>query len=188
LEYPAELRGKIAFRSDRFGGDHILVMDPDGSNLALLTDTWTYDAAQARKALSRDGYFLVYQGQGKHGVDLFLYDRLYDVQKQLTYVGQGVCYDAAWSPDDNHIVFVSNQDGDDEVYVVTRDRGSVRQLTHNGWEWDKHPSYSPDGGRIVYCSNALSGQMQIWIMNADGGEGRNISNNVYNDWDPVWIR
>jgi len=187
-EFPAEIRGKIVLRSDQLGGDDILVMDPDGGNLALLTDTWAYEAAQGQKALSRDGRLLVYQGQGRHGVDLFLHDGLYDVRRQLTHVGEGICYDAAWSPDNMHVVFASDQDGDDEIFVVTRDGGPVRQLTHNSWEWDKHPSYSPDGGRIVYCSNASTGRMQIWTMNADGSDKHNISNNLYNNWDPVWIK
>ena len=193
-EFPRGVRGKIAFRSDRFGGQHILVMDPDGSNVALLTDPWVYEAALAQEPLSPDGRFLVYQGEGRHGVDLFLHDLLHGVHGQLTYVGMGFCYDAAWSPDNMHIVFASNQEGDDEIYVVTRDGGPTRQLTHNSWEWDKHPRYSPQGGRIVYSSNAVTSHMQIWVMNADGSGKHNISSglgqsgNSHHDWDPVWIK
>jgi len=127
---PAVLVGKIAFHSDRFGGDHILVMDPDGSNVALLTNRWVYEATAEREALSPDGHYLVYQERGRHGLDLFLHDLRYGIATQLTYVGTGAAYDPAWSPDNYHIVFASNQEGDDEIFVVTRD-GPVRQLTHN---------------------------------------------------------
>jgi hypothetical protein len=187
-DFPSEVKDKIAFRSDRFGAEHILVMDPDGSDVAMLTDPWVYEAALAKEPVSPNGQFLVYQRQGQRGLDLFLLDLLSSVHGQLTHVGTGICYDAAWSPDNNHIAFASNQEGDDEIFVVTIDGGPVRQLTHNGWEWDKHPSYSPDGGRIVYCSNALTDHMQIWVMNADGNEKRNISSNIHDDWDPVWIK
>ena len=64
------------------------------------------------------------------------------------------------------------------------------RLTQNDWQWDKHPSYSPDSRQIVFFSNKENedGRMQIWIMDANGGRPRNISNNPYNDWDPVWIK
>ena len=129
----------------------------------------------------------MYQGRGGHGQDLFLYDSRYGVTTQLTYVGCGVAYDPAWSPDNDHIGFASNQEGDDEIFAVTRD-GLARQLTHNNWEWDKHPSYSPDGRYIAYWSNAGAGRRQIWVMNADGSGKHNINNSAFNDWDPVWIK
>ena len=51
-------------------------------------------------------------------------------------------------------------------------------------------AFSPDGRQIVFYSNRENedGRMQIWIMDADGSWPQNISNNPYNDWDPVWIK
>ena len=62
-----------------------------------------------------------------------------------------------------------------------------RQLTANNWEWDKHPTWSPDGSEIAFFSNR-SGMRQIWVMGSDGSGQRNISSNIYDDWDPVWIK
>jgi Tol biopolymer transport system component len=63
-----------------------------------------------------------------------------------------------------------------------------RQLTDYK-QYDKHPSWSPDGTQIVYWSGPEGGPRQIWVMNAaDGRNKRNISNNDYNDWDPIWIK
>jgi TolB protein len=61
------------------------------------------------------------------------------------------------------------------------------QLTHNSWQWDKFPSWSPDGTRIVFYSNR-DGPAQIYVMDADGSNQRNISNNPYHDKNPVWIQ
>ncbi|MEA3459873.1 MAG: hypothetical protein U9R11_04270 [Chloroflexota bacterium] len=184
---PDVLKGKIAFKSDRYGGERIYIMDPDGSHVALLTDSWAYEVMAELESKSQDGRFLVYQDKGPHGLDLFLHDLLYDTVTPLTRVGMGDCYDAAWSPDNYHIAFASNQEGDDEIFIVPRE-GGVTQLTKNKWEWDKHPSYSPDGERIVYYSNAGTGHDQIWVMDADGSGKYNISNNQYNEWDPIWIK
>ena len=52
----------------------------------------------------------------------------------------------------------------------------------------KTPVWSPDGQQIIWWSNRESGRKQIWIMNADGSQQRNLSRNDYNDWDPVWFR
>ena len=65
-----------------------------------------------------------------------------------------------------------------------------------------HPSpdaclrcFLEDGGTILAVGPGLptaaqmeTGRRRIWVMNADGSERRNVSKNLYNDWDPVWIR
>jgi Tol biopolymer transport system component len=48
------------------------------------------------------------------------------------------------------------------------------------------PAWSPDGGRIVFVSQA--GQSDdIWVMNADGTSARNLTANAW-QWDkhPSW--
>jgi len=190
---PAGLAGKIAFRSDRFGGAQVFVMDADGSNVALLTSSWPYEEALGREWVSPDGRHIVYQSsRGTRGLDLFLYDVDEGTRTRLTYVGTGVAYDPAWSPDGTRIAFVSNQQGPDQVFVVERVFGNPRtvQLTRNEWEWDKHPSYSPDGRYIVFYSNR-TGSNQLWVMNNDGTERLLLwipELAGYECWDPVWMK
>ena len=31
-------------------------------------------------------------------------------------------------------------------------------------------------------------QKQIWVMNLDGSGAHNLSQNQYNDWDPIWVK
>jgi Tol biopolymer transport system component len=96
-------------------------------------------------------------------------------------------YDPVWSDTGDHIAYVANHTGNDEIWVMRADGGEQRQLTFNNWEWDKHPTWSPDGSQLAFFSNR-SGQRQIWVMGSDGSSQRNLSNNVYDDWDPVWIK
>ena len=47
------------------------------------------------------------------------------------------------------------------------------------------PSYSPDGGQIVFESDR-SGRQQLYVMPAGGGEGRRISFGTGSYGTPVW--
>ena len=44
-----------------------------------------------------------------------------------------------------------------------------------------------DGAKIVFWSNR-TGNWQIWVMDADGGNLYSLSRTGFNDWDPVWIK
>ena len=57
----------------------------------------------------------------------------------------------AWSPDGRRIAFVSNRDGNDEIYVMNADGTAVTRLTMNPGE-DGGPIWSPDGKQILFVS------------------------------------
>lgn len=190
---PAVLLGKIGFRSNLFGKARVFVVDPDGSNLALLTNWWPYDAVFARQRTSPDGRHLVYQAQGREGLDLFLGPTAGGHPTQLTFVGRGKAFDAVWSPAGDAIAFASNQEGDDDIFVVQlgnpdAPHARTAKLTDkDDWESDKCPSYSPDGSQIVFFSNR-SGREQLWVMNADGSNPHQILQIEADCYDPVWFK
>jgi TolB protein len=187
------LSGKIAFQSNYFGKTRLFLVDPDGGNLALLVASWVYDVAIAGDRLSPDGRYYVKQGQGNNGLDLFVGPVGGGEAKRLTFVGQGKAWDWAWAPDGRHIAFTSNQEGDDDIFVVKiwTPEDPLPQTTKlavaGSWESDKHPSYSPDGSQIVFYSNR-SGRDQLWIMNADGSNPRQLLALDGDCWDPVWLK
>ena len=49
------------------------------------------------------------------------------------------------------MVFVSNRDGNREIYVMGSDGAGVKRVTENS-ERDDFPTWHPDGKRIVYVS------------------------------------
>ena len=64
------------------------------------------------------------------------------------------------------IAFVSDRDGDYEIFVMDADGSHVQQLTDNNKnDWD--PVWSPDGKRIAFDSNRY-GDYEIFVMDADG--------------------
>ena len=50
---------------------------------------------------------------------------------------------------------------------------------------DTCPAWSPDGSQIAFDSDR-DGNYEIYVMNADGSNPHNLSNNPANDEDPVW--
>lgn len=185
---PRQLRGMILFFSDRSGVQELYALNPNTGLVYSVTQQWPYALAQDDLGLAPDGRFraLVAPDSGRV-LQIQVYSLEYGSTRQITTYTK-TSYDPAWSPLGDQIVFVTTDPGNDEIYLVTPDGGQSRRLTHNTWEWDKHPSWSPDGQQIVFWSNRESGRRQLWIMNADGSGQRNLSNNEYNDWDPIWIR
>jgi tricorn protease len=58
---------------------------------------------------------------------------------------------AAWSPDGRHIVYLSDQSGEEELWLVAQDgRTPPEQLTRGGSAMRYNPTWSPDGSRIAF--------------------------------------
>ncbi len=57
---------------------------------------------------------------------------------------------ASWSPDGSRIAFISDQSGEEELYVVAQDgSGKPEQLTRGGKTMRYGPAWAPDGKRIA---------------------------------------
>jgi TolB protein len=79
-----------------------------------------------------------------------------------------------WSPDGKRILFVSNRDGDDELFVMDADGRNVKQLTRNRSS-DLTPQWSPDGRTIAFASDrARRNEHEIWTMRADGSRAKRL--------------
>jgi TolB protein len=191
-------RGWIAFKTVRDGGGSVYVMRPDGRSPRPVSDPENFVKLEEQEAYSPDGTRRVYnEGETGNKQSTPLYIWRYDLpptweRRRQLLDNSTINYQPVWSPQGNLIAFVSQKTGNDEIWVINADEReehpTPRRLTFNDWEWDKHPTWSPDGQYIVFWSNRETGRPQIWIMRADGSNPVNISRNEYNDWDPVWIK
>jgi Tol biopolymer transport system component len=184
---PAVFHGKILFKSNRDGGEAIFVMNPDGTGIGKLTDFWPYREALKTEIFDRSNRYLVFVRESPGGTQVFVRDNQYNVDVEVTHFGSGTSWDPVIEPGGWRIAFVSNEAGNDEIYVVNRDGSGLTRLTKNQWEWDRHPSWSPDGTEIVFWSNRTN-RRQLYIVSADGTNLRRISDGLADDWDPVWIK
>jgi Tol biopolymer transport system component len=81
----------------------------------------------------------------------------------------------AWSPDGSRVAYVSDRDGNWELYVADADGGRAQRLTTTPGVVELSPEWTPDGRRIVYVAQPLGARMQVWVMNADGSGARGLT-------------
>jgi Tol biopolymer transport system component/uncharacterized protein YjdB len=75
--------------------------------------------------------------------------------------------DPAFSPDGSRIAFVSQRDGNPEIYVMNADGRGAARIT-NDPQGDGRPAFSADGQSLVFHSSRTAGKQQIWSVNLDG--------------------
>src|SRR5882762_4028402 len=80
--------------------------------------------------------------------------------------------DPAFSPDGSRIAYVSQRDGNAEIYVMNADGTGAARVT-NDPQPDGRPAFTPDGQAIVFHSSraappAPAGKQQIWTVSLDG--------------------
>ncbi|MGC1120749.1 MAG: hypothetical protein WBA22_06610 [Candidatus Methanofastidiosia archaeon] len=90
----------------------------------------------------------------------------------------------SWSPDGEKILFVSDREGNFDIYVMNADGSSPQNLTRNS-AWDSEPAWSPDGAKIVFASDR-DGNHEIYSMNRDGTAVKRLTHNALYDSRPAW--
>ena len=80
------------------------------------------------------------------------------------------------SPDGSQIAYLSNRDGNQEVYVMNVDGSNNTRLTSNRVEeWG--PAWSPDGSKVYFSSQNVHGFYDIYKVNKDGTSIEKILSN-----------
>ena len=125
--------------------------------------------------------------------------------KQLTNAPGSYNAEATITRDGKHIVFTSTRNGDLDIYTMDADGSNVKQLTHE-LGYDGGPFWSYDGTKIVYRAQHPTtpeeikdykdlyaqglirpGNLEIWVMNADGSNKHQVTHNGAANFAPYWL-
>ena len=85
-----------------------------------------------------------------------------------TRITSGLAYDMqpSYSPEGKQLVFVSDRNGSENLWIADRDGGNARAITTGERENYVSPTWTPDGQYLV----ATKG-FQLWLFHKDGGSG-----------------
>jgi serine/threonine protein kinase/Tol biopolymer transport system component len=184
--------GQLAFASSRSGTPQIYIADLADGSVVQVTEMAN---GACQPSWSPDGLRLVFISPCKGVENIYYNTSLYVVNADgsgLTPVAAspGGNFDPAWSPDGKSIAFTSLRTGQMEIFTVSVEDNfaTVTPLTSGTQRFESRmPAWSPDGSQIVYAVRRLD-VYQIWMMNADGSDQRQIvrSGLEYWDYSPAW--
>ena len=137
-------------RVDLAGNTDVWVMDADGSNPVDLTDGSAADRHRT-DLVARRHPPRVPDRSRRQRRDLRDGRRRRRPDQPLDDPGDDS--QPAWSPDGDTIAFVSDRDGNEEVYTMDASDGSSQTDLTNDAAVDRAPDWSPDGARIAFQSD-----------------------------------
>lgn len=171
---PAKKDYRIAFLSFQNNIERLYVIDDDGANEQLLTDS-TLDCRFP--AWSPDAKQIVFIGNG--GI---CFSNL-SVNSSIRRLPISASLSPVWFASGTRLLFSSLR-----VHIVDTSGLNLRSITsvdRTSGVSDAFPDLSPDQQKIVYI-NRLSGRAQLHIVNVDRLGERQLTNNVWNNINPRW--
>ncbi len=160
---------------------HIWVANADGSGPRKLT---TMPYLQHEPVWSRDGewvYFL--SGKGGQSHDIWRVS-VKDKRKEQLTAGQLYHFELALSVE-GELAYSSNRSGNYEIWRQKPGEKAV-QLTANPL-LDSQPAWSPEGNKMLFTSNRKGGRPNIWLMELDTQQTRQLTTHKMGAMSPVWF-
>ena len=159
----------------------LAIMDQDGANVRFLSNG---DDLVLTPRFSPSRQEITYMSFAGDQPRVYLL-QLETGQREIVGNFPGMTFAPRFSPDGQKVIMsLGRNDGNSNIYTLDLRSRATTRLTDSD-AIDTSPSYSPDGGQIVFASDR-GGRTQIYVMSADGADPRRVSfgEGVYST--PVW--
>jgi len=171
--------GQIAFTSNRDGTPDIYVINDDGSGLVRLTSSAESETAPR---WSRDGRSVLL---GPFSRDSAIISAIPAAGGAPRPVVRLAGREAEFSPDGRRALTLAGPMQSPRLVEHDLQTGVTRDLTDGSYLQFNH-RYSPDGARIAYARRDSAGGLQVWVMDRDGGNARQLTRFTAEDGRPQW--
>jgi TolB protein len=168
------------------GKGQIFVMNVDGSNPVQIThDTIDYDDPQ----WSPDGKKIVATGTAGEQQRIYIMNPDGSGPQPLTPPDIRAIH-GSWSPDSRQVIFCADDDvrppkkNDTKIYSIDVETKQIKTLVSGGV--NTYPSWSPDMKKIAFRKIIGDMNSEVFVVNSDGTNLRNITNNPAFDGWPAW--
>jgi TolB protein len=169
---------RVAYTAGTWQASRLAVAGLDGSNERLLTTAEQTGVAWNAR-FSPDGQHIAFTGQDANKqLQVFVVSVNGTRVRQMTRFtrDQGRGQVPAWAPDGRQIAFqVNRTPGVCDIWRVAIDGGEPTVVVRaDGAVLNEVPAWFPSGQRLAFQSNR-SGRMEIWSVNVDGTNARQIT-------------
>lgn len=169
----------------------LYMIRPDGSELTRLLESafivkygiGVYDSPHNTPSWSPDSQWLAIL-TGDEQPDLTLVNIVNGETRTLA-ANPALDIYPTWSPDGSNLAFVSDREGNREIYLISPDGTGIVNLTNNP-AYDSNPVWSPSGRHIAFLSNR-DGGLDLYVMDADGNNPTKISEESPVNSMPAWF-
>jgi Tol biopolymer transport system component len=169
------------------GPFRIFVVNPDGTRRVQLT-TQPQGSADRSPVFSPDGTRIAYVSDRDGGLpELYVMDADGSHQVRITSNAL-VDGNPSWSPDGTRILLERCcKAGSSDILSVEVATRAETLITATATTSEFDPVYSPDGTRIAYVAFEIGvGNIDLWVMNADGTGATRLTNDPAPDLSPDW--
>lgn len=136
----------------------------------------TEGVEKAYPLLSNDGKRILYQSNATGKWQLLISDLAGNNQVAVTKNNHNNNF-ANWSADNEWITFVSDRDGNEEIYLMRTNGKDLKRLT-NDKSSDIHPYFSPDSKYILFNSTRGNGSYDIYRYTIKTGLTERLTNTI----------
>jgi Tol biopolymer transport system component len=173
--------GSIVYSSDESGNSEIYHMNIRSHAKAKLTDNTSEDITPFYLPPDRFGF--VSDKNGKYQIFAMGLDGSHPagLKKDDTYS----LFTPSLSPDQTQLAYVvQTNDKNSSLYLSSVDGSKAKKLTNaRGMSWD--PSWSPDGKKLAFASDA-DGDWEISVLNLEDKKVKNLTSNKSYDGRARW--
>ena len=177
----------IAYKSESSDrSDAVIVVSADGQRHVTIADRLA-PSDPGQISWAPDSRRLAFSGTLAAAGDPLSDSHIYVAEADRPGAAKiGAGFDPAWSPDGQQIAFRSLFPVD-ALWLMDADGSQRRQLTKvpgSGFAfWN--PQWSPDGTRLLYLGGD-DGAHEVWTINADASDERNVSRSPEDEGWPSW--